>query len=300
MARLLSSEGTNAGAFSAADWARFIALSLIWGSSFLFIAYALEGLSPGAITLARVGLGAVTLWLFPAARRTKVDRADWPRVGVLSVTWVALPFTLFPIAQQWVNSALAGMLNGAVPIAAGLLAWVMLRRRPGSSQLVGIVVGLVGILLIGIPSLGGGSEALGVALIVVASISYGLSLNLAPPLTQRYGSPALMARVLAVATVLCLPYGLAGPGYADPGPLAIASVLVLGVLGTGIAFVLMATLAGSVGSTRASFITYLIPVVALGLGVTIRGDEVTTSALVGVVLVIAGSVLAARPDPRAA
>jgi drug/metabolite transporter (DMT)-like permease len=100
--------------------------------------------------------------------------------------------------------------------------------------------------------------------------------------------------MLAIASVLTAPYGLAelGDVEAQLGP-AVA-VTVLGVVGTGLAFAAMATLVGRVGSTRASFTTYLIPVVALGLGVVFRGDTVHPIALGGVVLVIAGAFLASR------
>lgn len=293
-----SSEGTNVDAFSGGDWGRFLSVSTIWGSSFLFIAYALEGFAPGPITLIRVGLGAGWLWLARRARRT-VDRGDWPRLVLLSFTWVAIPFTVFPIAQQWINSALAGMLNGATPIAAGLIAWLMLGRRPGTVQLVGLGLGLVGILLMGLPALDGGSQALGIALVLGVTVLYGISVNVAVPLLQRYGSVPVMARLLALGTLWTIPFGAVGWDDVAPAWPAIASVVVLGVVGTGIAFGLMADLTASVGSTRASFITYVIPVVALVLGVVFRGDAVAPLALVGVAAVVSGSVLASRPDRSA-
>lgn len=114
---------------------------------------------------------------------------------------------------------------------------------------------------------------------------------------QRYGSVNLMATVLALATIWTAPYGLSQIGDAnwELGP--VAAVAVLGVVGTGIAFALMGTLVGRVGSTRASFITYLIPVVALVLGVAFRDDKVSALELVGVAFVIGGAFLASRPTP---
>jgi drug/metabolite transporter (DMT)-like permease len=111
---------------------------------------------------------------------------------------------------------------------------------------------------------------------------------------QRYGSVDLMAKMLALATVWTAPYGLWQIGDAtwELGP--IIAVAVLGVVGTGIAFALMGTLVGRVGSTRASFITYLIPVVALALGVVFRGDDVFVLELIGVAFVIGGAILASR------
>ncbi|MEM1333898.1 MAG: DMT family transporter [Actinomycetota bacterium] len=129
---------------------------------------------------------------------------------------------------------------------------------------------------------------------VGATVCYGVALNLAGPLQQRYGSIPLMARVLALATVWTTPYGLWGLGDAEwrLGPLL--AVLALGAIGTGIAFAIMGSLVGRVGSTRASFITYLIPAVSLALGVTLRSDSVAPLAIAGIVLVITGAFLASR------
>jgi len=297
VARVLSSsEGSNRGAFSPADWALFAGLSLVWGSSYLFIALGLEAFTPGVITWGRVVLGAATVWLVPRARR-QVARSDWPRLVVISFTWTAIPFTLFPLAQQWIASALAGMLNGVTPLAAAVISSAMLRRTPGRAQLVGLVVGLVGVALIGLPSLDGGSAALGVVLVLVASALYGLSSTLAVPLVQAYGSFPVMARMLALATVWTAPLALVDLASNTATPLAVGAVLALGVVGTGLAYVMMATLSGSVGSTRASFITYVIPAVALVLGVAVLGESVAALSVAGAGLVVAGSLLAGRPDP---
>jgi drug/metabolite transporter (DMT)-like permease len=107
---LTTSAGTNREAFAPLDWALFLGISGIWGSSFLLIAIGLDAFEPGLITWLRVGLGALVLALVPRARRP-IDAEDRPRLLALSVLWVGIPFTLFPIAQQHVNSAVAGMLS---------------------------------------------------------------------------------------------------------------------------------------------------------------------------------------------
>ncbi len=134
---LTTSEGVNRGAFAASDWALFVSVSVIWGASFLLMDIGLEAFEPGLITLLRVGLGAGALWLVPKARAGRVARDDWPRLVVLSFIWVAVPFTLFPIAQQHINSAITGMLNGAVPIFAAIVAVLMLRRLPRAATAAG-------------------------------------------------------------------------------------------------------------------------------------------------------------------
>ena len=150
-------------------------------------------------------------------------------------------------------------------------------------------------MLISIPSIGEGSNAaLGVVLVLLATVCYGFAVNIAAPLQRRYGSVAVMSKMLVLATLWTLPYGLWGltESTYEPGP--VLATVVLGVIGTGAAFAIMASLVGRVGSTRASFITYLIPFVSLALGVAFLGDEVKALAIVGVVLVVVGAFLASR------
>jgi drug/metabolite transporter (DMT)-like permease len=282
--------------FTSTDWTLFLSVAGIWGASFLFIDIGLDALPPGVITLMRVGLGALALAVLPLPRRrTRIEPEDRVRLVTVSIVWVAIPFTLFPIAEQYISSAVAGLLNGGTPIFAAIFAMLLLRQPTRGAQLLGIGVGFVGVVLVSLPSIGEGSnEAFGVALVVLATVCYGFAVTLAGPMQQRYGSVNLMAKVLALATVWTTPYGLWQIGEArwELGP--IIAVVVLGVVGTGIAFALMGTLVGRVGSTRASFITYLIPVVALALGVAFRDDEVFLLELVGVAFVIGGAILASR------
>lgn len=295
--RILStSHGSNRLAFTVADWTRFVAIGAIWGSSFLLIAEALDSFEPGLITWLRVAFGAGTLWLFRGAKR-KLDPHDRPRIIALSFLWVAIPFTLFPLAQQHVTSALAGMLNGAVPIIAAAIAALMLRALPGRKQLLGLTLGFTGIVLITLPELGQGSSRLvGVAMILVADLCYGLAVVIAAPLQQRYGPLPVMARMLALAAIWTAPLGVASIPQSSFSASALGATLVLGVLGTGVAFVLMGGLVGRVGSTRAAFAIYLIPVFATILGVVVRNETVMLVAIVGVMLVIIGATLASRRE----
>lgn len=293
---LTTSRGTHAAAFGSQEWVIFLGLSTVWGASFLLMAEGLEAFEPGLVTFLRVGLGALTIALIPAARRP-IDREDWPRVLVLGALWLALPFTFFPIAQQWIDSAVAGMLNGAMPIWTAVVTFLLLREPPGRNQLVGLVVGFAGILAIGLPSIGeSDTAAIGVVLVVLATLCYAISANIAAPLQQKYGAVPIAARAQWVAAVLTLPYGLAsvpGSSWAWSSFLSMAAV---GVIGTGIAFVAMNELVGRVGPTRASMITYVIPVISLALGVALRDETIAALAVVGCGLVITGAVLASRRE----
>jgi drug/metabolite transporter (DMT)-like permease len=297
---LTTAEGTHRGAFSPLDWTLLILTGCIWGASFFFIAEGLEAFEPGLITSLRVVFGFLTLAIVPGVRQP-IPRREWPRIAVLGVTWLAFPLAMFPFAEQRVSSSLTGMLNGSTPLFVAAVASVLLGRLPGRHQLAGLAVGFVGVILIAAPSFGeGSSSAFGVLLILLALASYGVAMNVAVPLQQRYGAVPVLWRAQGVALVLTAPLGLASlPGsHFATGPFL--AVLALGVLGTGVAYVTSTILAGRVGATRASVITYLIPVVSLFLGVVVRDESVAALAVLGSAVVLSGAWLAGRRDERAA
>jgi drug/metabolite transporter (DMT)-like permease len=295
--RILSTaHGSHRGSFAAVDWLLFATVGTIWGSSFLFMAIGLEAFQPGLVTWLRVLFGAALLWILPGVR-TRIDRADVVSLLILAVTWVAIPFTLFPLAQGSVNSAIAGMLNGAAPIFTVVVATILFRRAPGSRQLLGIPIGFLGVAAIALSAAGQGrSQLVGVVLILVATVCYGIAFNVATPLQQKYGSLPVMARILAIGAVLTAPFGLGSIPGSRFAWFALLAVAAVGVFGTGIAFVLMGRLVGRVGATRASIVGYLIPVVALLLGVVLRNDEVEPVAIGGVALVVVGAYLTSRRE----
>lgn len=294
---LTTSHGTNREAFSGSDWALFAALSAIWGSSFLFMAIGLDAFHPGLVTLLRVGFGALVMFGVSRTRPTKIPREDWPTLATLALIWIAIPMTIFPIAQQWIDSGVAGMLNGATPIFTAVISAFILRQLPGKLQLIGLVIGFGGVIAIALPS--SGSEptaALGVLLVIVATLSYAFSSNIVAPLQQRHGALAIMARLQWLAVILVLPYGAYGAVRSSFAWPSLFATMAVGVLGTGLAFVLMSNLIGRVGPTRATFITYIIPVVALVLGVVFRDEAIAPIAVAGVALVIVGAALASRRE----
>ena len=294
---LTTSRGTNAGAFTPADWLTFSSLSLIWGSSFLLMAIGLDSFRPGLVTLLRLASASLFFAALPAVRRTKLDREDWPRILALSISWAALPFTLFPIAQQWIDSGVAGMLNGTTPIFAAILTAVLLRSLPGRVQMFGVVVGFVGVALITSPTTGGGSRAmLGIALGLLAAASYGLSVTIAVPVLQKYGTLPVMGRMMWLAVLITAPLGLLEIDGSAFSWASLTATLAAGFLGTGVAFILAGRLARRVGSTRGSFVAYVIPVVALVLGAIVRDERVAPVALAGVALVLLGAFLASRRE----
>ena len=291
-----TSVGTHRDAFGFSEWGLLTGIALIWGSSFVFIAIGLDAFRPGVVTLARVLLGAGTLALVPKARAA-IDRQDRARVFVLGIVWIGIPLIIFPIAQQWIDSSVAGMLNGAVPLTSALWATLLLRRLPGWRQLVGIGIGFVGILAISAPEVATSSAtALGVFLVLIAIVLYGLSTNIAVPLQQKYGALPVLFNAQLAALVLVVPFGLSQiPGSTWAWPSALA-MIPLGALGTGLAFVLMTTLVGRVGGPRGAIAIYFVPIVAIILGVAVRGDALEPIAVAGAVLVLLGAWIASRKE----
>ncbi len=299
---LATGAGTNLGAFGPIDWSLLTLIAMIWGSSFALIDVALESFAPALVAWLRIALGAGALALVPRARRTRIERDDLPRTMLIGVLWMGIPLLLFPLAQQWIDSSVAGMLNGAMPLMTAAWAALLLRRLPGRRQVLGLTVGFIGIVAIFVPEsprfggTGSAEAAMGTALVVVAIALYGLSANLAVPLQQRYGGLALLLRAQLTALVVITPFGLFAWRDSSFSWASAIAVVPLGVLGTGAAFVLMATLVGRVGGPRGAIAVYFVPIVAIVLGVVWRGDELAGLALVGSALVLVGAFVASRAE----
>jgi drug/metabolite transporter (DMT)-like permease len=295
--RLLETgRGSRTGSFGATEWLLLAGVALIWGSSFLFIDIGLQALEPGVIAVARVALGVAALSLVPAARRP-IGREDRARVAFLGVIWAGLPLLLFPVAQQWIDSSVAGMLNGAVPLAGAAWAVLLLRRPLPRIHAVGLLLGFAGVLAIFWPELQGSRATMvGASLVVLAVLCYGLAVNLAVPLQQRHGALPVLLRAQLAALVLLAPFGLWGLGGSRFAWGPVLAMLPLGVLGTGLAFVLMTTLVGRVGGPRGAVATYFIPVVAIVLGVALLDERVAAAAVAGTALVVAGAWLTSRRE----
>ena len=292
----LTSVGSHQEAFGAVDWGLLVGVASIWGSSFLFMAVGLEAFEPGVVTLARLGLGLLALSLIPRARRS-VDRVDMPRIAGLGFVWIGVPLILFPIAQQWIDSSVAGMINGAVPITAAIWAAGLLRTLPGPRQIVGIIIGFTGVVAIFLPELQDSSAtALGAALVAAAVVLYGLGANMAVPLQQKYGALPVLLRAQLWAMTIVLPVGLAQVPASSWEWNAALAMIPLGVLGTGLAFILMTTLVGRVGGTRGSIAIYFVPIVAIILGVLVRDETIEPIALAGAALVLLGAWVTSRKE----
>ena len=294
IASSLTNAGSHTGAYGPTEWGLTLIIGAIWGSAFLWIALAVDHLSPGVVSFGRVALGAAALAMFPKARR-RIEREDWSRIAVVAVMGNAVPALLYASAETTLDSAVAGMITSAVPIISLVIASILMRSLPGPALAVGVVVGFVGIAMMATPSLVGVSaDPRGVGLVFLAILGYGVSGNILVPLQQRYGGAAVTLWALTISSALLLPVAVTSLDDTEFTALSVTAVVILGVIGTGVVRALSTTLAGRVGATRMATTTYLIPITAIVLGVVFRGEVVQPIAVLGVVVVLFGAYLATR------
>jgi drug/metabolite transporter (DMT)-like permease len=282
--------GSHPGRISARDWGLLFTIALIWGSSFLWIAIGLDHLGPGVIATVRVALGAASLSTLRASR-VNIDRGDWVAIAIVGVAGNAGPALLFALAEQSVSSSIVGMLNAAVGLVTLTIAFAMGNRSMTGRHVAGLTVGLVGVGLLVWPTMQGARAGIiGVGWVALALLGYGLTNNVLPPLQQKYGGIAVIARAQTIGTVALLPFGLADLGESSFAWGSVLAVIILGVFGTGVARAMYAAVLGRVGAPRGSIVAYMIPIVALVLGVTFRSEQVQVIQLAGLGLIL-GSVL---------
>ncbi len=292
-----TAEGTTPEAFGGVEWGLLTVVALVWGSSFLFIAEGLDAFAPGLVTWLRLVLGVATLSMFSKAR-APVERSDWAAIALLAVVWMATPFVLLPIAQQYISSSLAGMINGSMPVFAAAFAALLLRRLPGRLQLLGLAIGFTGVVFVSLPSNDASGSVTGVVLTLITTMCYSFAVNLAVPLQQKYGGMPVLLRALVVSLILTTPFGIFGLTDSAMAASSLLAVAALGVGGTALAYVTMAALVGRAGATRGSIAIYFIPVVAIVLGVVFRDETVTMIAIGGMALILIGAFLTSRAEWR--
>jgi drug/metabolite transporter (DMT)-like permease len=277
-------------------WVAFAALSLIWGVPYLFIKIAVDGgISPLFLSWARIVLGAGLLFAIVPRQSVEMFRSG-PRLWMLvyAVAEMVFPFPLISFGEEHVDSSIAAILIATVPLLIALLA---LRfdhtERPTRTRMLGMLIGLAGVVaLVGIDLSGKSSELLGAGAVMIAAVGYAAGPMIIKRHLLDYDPRATMAASLAVAALILTPAGLLTiPGSVPPAD-AVTSLIVLGVVCTAAAFVILMVLVGEVGAGRASIITYINPVIALALGVIVLGENPGAGAIVGLLLILAGSWLA--------
>jgi drug/metabolite transporter (DMT)-like permease len=280
---------------SARAWVAFAAVSTLWGIPYLFIKVAVDGgVPPAFLAWVRVVLGAaVLLALAWRAGLLGTVRGRWRWLCVYAAFEIAIPFPLIAAGEQHVASSLAAILIATVPINIALLALRFDRaERATGSRLAGLVIGLIGVVaLVGIDIAGQPDELLGAAAILLAAVGYAAGPMVLKRKLGDLDPRAAMGVSLALAALMLTPAAAIAPPATTPSASAIVSLVVLGLFCTAAAFVFFGFLVTDVGPGRALVITYVSPVVAVALGVTVLGERPGTGAVAGLLLILAGSWL---------
>jgi drug/metabolite transporter (DMT)-like permease len=284
---------------SRVDWVLFLLLGFFWGSSYLFIKIGVDaGLEPLTLVSIRVAIGLALLGVIGAVSRVRMPRDPhtWAHLAVIGVLSVALPFLLITWAEQEVDSTLASVINGAIPLVVIVLAAAVLPdERLTGPRVAGLLVGFLGlVILVGFdPATLATSGGLPVAALIGSTVSYAAGgvyarrfLGGIRPIVLALGELAFA--LLYVAPLALVVEGTNGLPRTADGWLA---VLWLGLLGSGLAFLIFFRLLGRWDATRTSLVAYLIPVFGLALGALVLGERVDAGLLGGTALIVAGIAL---------
>jgi drug/metabolite transporter (DMT)-like permease len=277
----------------------FAAMSVLWGIPYLLIKVAVRELDPVVLVTARTAIGALVMLPVAVSRGAlRPALARWRVLIVFTVVEVTLPWLLLADGERRISSSLAGLLVAVVPLAGVLLAKATGDREPvGRTRVLGLLLGLGGVAaLLGLDIGAGEANALGALEVIATAVCYAAGALLIGRKLADVPSTGVIAVALASSTVLYLWPALRSLPPEPPSARVLASVAVLGLLCTALAFIVFFALIAEVGPARATVITYVNPAVAVALGITVLSEPVTAGTLVGFPLVLFGSWLATRPS----
>lgn len=280
------------------DWLAFILLGSVWGSSFLWIKIAVQEIGPLLLVSLRLLFGILALLIVIAFTRPSWPRRRqvWLSLALLGLINNALPYTLISWGEQYIDSAVAAVLNSTTPLFTMLVAHLLLTDdRMTRQRVLSLLLGFIGIVLLFSRDLLGGPQGsmLGQLAVLLASVSYAFASVFARRTTKGL-NPAVQALVPLLSADLLL--WMVTPAVEAPLtlpvlPITWLSVVWLGVLGTGVAFLLYFYLLHSVGPTRTVLVTYIFPLVGVALGVIFLNERLDWQLMAGAALVIASVVL---------
>jgi drug/metabolite transporter (DMT)-like permease len=275
----------------------FMSASAIWGSSFLFIRIAVEHMPPATVVFGRTLLGAAFLVPLAASRRAfhGVRPVIWP-VIIVTVLDMAAPTFLTAWGEQHVSSSVAGILTATDPLFTAVLAlWLIRSEVPGLRRTAGLIIGFVGVVaLLGIDLGGNTMELLGAGAVILSALGYAGAALLYRRWLDDKPALAVTALMTAMSSLAFLPPAAIDLPRQVPPAGSIAALAALGIVNTGVAYWLFYLLIDEAGAATASVITYVMPVVALFLGVGLLGERLTVGAIAGLVLIALGAWLATR------
>ena len=295
------------------ELAGILVLALIWGSSFLFIKIGLNGgMSPFLVAGMRLAVGSSLLWLVILARKWMAPasfkkpipngRALWGRIAIIGLLNNAIPFVLIAWGEQRISSGLASVLNSSMPLFTVLFAHFLTKDdRITPAKALGVLVGFAGVATVIAPAAGDLSgELLGSLAIVVASASYAIAtVHVKKTLTGATDPIATGAAQLVTALAWLVPVVLLSGATANLAALpldAILAVTALGLLGTGLAYLIYYLLIQRAKASQMSLVTYLLPITALVYGAIFLHEQVSPYALIGFGLIVSGILLVNRAN----
>ena len=297
-------------------WLAFAAMSVLWGCSYLLIRIAVRGgMSAADVAWTRVLIAAVLLLALSwRAGLLRSVRGRWRWLAVYAVVEISIPFPLIAAGEVHVASSLAAILIAAVPLIGAVLAIRFDHsERPTRTRAIGLVIGFAGVIaLVGVDVAGSSSELVGAGAILIAAVGYSIGPMVVKHRLGGLDPRVMMGASLALATLILTPFAAVDGSQrlvSAPSAGAWACVVGLGVFCTALAFVVFAVLIREAGTSRATVITYVNPLVAVVLGVTLEGERPGAGAIAGLLLILAGSWLSTggrlpptrrsrtRPDP---
>ena len=276
----------------------YLALGLVWGCSFIFIKLGLEFLTPFGVAFVRCALGAITLLI--VVKIMKIDlpkeKSTWYKLWVVAMLLNVVPGILFAYAELHVTSVLAGIINATTPLATLIVMLIAFREEKlKAEQIYGLILGGLGVMVVlGIWQGIGDNQLTGVIALLIAVTCYGISF----PYSKRNIIPlglkpeAAATTQLIMAAITLLPFYLYdGISQDNYRPANIFAMLALGILGSGFAYIWNFSIIAAAGSSIASSVTYLTPVVAVFVGWLFLGEVIVWHEPVGALLVILGAAI---------
>ena len=278
---------------------KFIPMALIWGSSFLFIELSLELTTALGVAFWRTALGAAAMAIIMAFLGVKLPKQikQWLHLWVAGILMSALPFSLYAFAQQSTTSILAAIINATTPLFTllAILSIFKAQKQTGVA-VIGLLIGLVGVAItLGVWQGFGDNDPIAILALLLASISYGIG----TPYLRKFITPmqlpstsTAMVQVFTSAITLLPIYLITGPLFiAPPRVETVGALLLLGVLGSGVAYWLFHQIVAEAGSTVSSTVTYTNPVIATIWGILLLGEPLHWYEPVGGILVLLGAFL---------
>ena len=259
------------------------------------IKYSLNELNPSDIAIYRIVIGALFVNIFVRTNE-KIEKSDHIWMLIISFFWMTLPFYMFGIAEQTITSSLAGLINGSTPIFVAFIAVVFYKIKVTRLQVIYIFSGFIGVGLI---TFGDGSNELsfnvGSIYALIASISYGISVNLVEPLIKKYDSLIVIKIVMRYSSLLSLlMFGFTATFKAPTLEVSLIPIMILGIGGTGIAFLSYYKLLNNVGRISSSFVVYMIPIFSIYFGYQFLNEITNSIQFVGIGIILSSAFFYSR------